>query len=88
LKTQVYVSTLDTAEAHRIKKSASEKKKRRIFKGMQVSFFHAELTCVSVDMEVISSASCKKVKIKTLLIALLFVFFLYTTLQTQEVFKV
>jgi hypothetical protein len=41
-------------------------------------FFHAELIYVSVNMEALSSASCKKVKAKRLLTAFL-ILFLYTT---------
>jgi hypothetical protein len=37
--------------------------------------FHTNLSCASMNMEAISSTSCKKVKLKRLLIALLSVFF-------------
>jgi succinate dehydrogenase hydrophobic anchor subunit len=44
--------------------------------------FHAELGWVSVTTDAVSSTCCKKVKRNSLLIALLFVFFIYST---QEV---
>lgn len=40
--------------------------------------FHTELNCMSMNIEVILCSRCKKVKVKRLVIACLFVFLLYT----------
>jgi hypothetical protein len=73
---------------HRIQQVASEIKKNPESSNSCKFRFHAELSCVSVNVEIISNTSCKKVKMGRLLIALLFVFFLYITCYTQEVIKV
>jgi hypothetical protein len=41
--------------------------------------FHAELNCMPINIEAILCSWCKKVKVKRVVIARLFVFFLYTT---------
>jgi hypothetical protein len=79
LKTKVCATIVDNREElwHQIHQFVSEIKNTPwIFECLQVSF-SCRLSCVSMNMEAISSTSCKKRKRP--LIAHLFVFFLYTT---------
>jgi hypothetical protein len=80
LKTIVYASTVDTREEpwSHIQQLVIEKKNTSgIFERLR-TYFHADLSYVSVHMEAVSSTSREKVKAKSLLISSSFVCFLHT----------
>jgi hypothetical protein len=90
MKMKVCGTTVGTGEElwRPIQQFSSEiKNTPRIFERLRVSF-NAELSFVSANMDRILRNSYKKIKLKKLLVALLFLFFLCTTRWTQEVFKV
>jgi hypothetical protein len=78
----LYASTVDNREElwRRIQQFASEiKNTPGIFERLRVYFFTQSWAVCPFNMKAVSSISCKKVKIKRLLIALLFISLLYAT---------